>query len=96
MIHGGYSTKTGVLRRIPSTRHCKSGEKSLNWNGKGIQGIQGVKGDPGPPGADGTTIAGRVRLSSAESFAIPTTAPATPLATEVLPLSGGSSDQAPK
>ena len=37
VIHGCYATRTGVLRRIPATKHCKTGEKSLNWNGKGIQ-----------------------------------------------------------
>lgn len=73
VIHGCYATKTGVLRRIPSTGHCKRGEKALNWNGKGIQGIQGVKGDPGSAGADGTSIGSRVRLVGAPMFAVPTT-----------------------
>src|SRR4051794_16860136 len=57
VIHGCYSPKTGFLRRIPAKGHCKSGEKSLNWNGKGIQGVQGtqgIKGDAGQPGADGS------------------------------------------
>jgi hypothetical protein len=68
VIHGCYSTKTGVLRRIRATGHCKSGERTLNWNAQGIRGIRGVKGETGSPGIDGTTVVDRMRLSS---FTVP-------------------------
>lgn len=66
-IHGCYSTKTGVLRRISASGHCKSGERGLNWNVKGRRGRigltgsqgaigpQGGTGSQGTAGADGTT-----------------------------------------
>src|SRR4051794_10556231 len=54
VIHGCYSKKSGVLRRISSTGHCRSGEKTLKWNVQGIQGLPGTHGPDGTKGADGT------------------------------------------
>ena len=38
LVHGCYSTKTGVLRVVDPAKkqHCKSGERSLNWNQRGV------------------------------------------------------------
>jgi hypothetical protein len=61
MVHGCYSRKTGVLRRIPATGQCQIGERSLNWNMEGAQGAsgaigpQGLQGDTGPQGPQGDT-----------------------------------------
>jgi hypothetical protein len=51
VIHGCRNTRTGLLRVIKSTAHCRVGERALNWNVRGPQGPQGPPGPQGEPGA---------------------------------------------
>jgi hypothetical protein len=44
VIHGCRNTRTGLLRVIKSTAHCRVGERALNWNVRGPQGPQGRRG----------------------------------------------------
>lgn len=52
-VTGCYSTSTGVLRVIDSSRSCRSGEKRLRWNQTGLQGPRGAAGAAGPRGIAG-------------------------------------------
>lgn len=54
VIHACYSTKTGGMRRVSATAHCKSGERALKWNVTGLQGSQGLPGSNGTNGTNGT------------------------------------------
>jgi hypothetical protein len=46
--------KDGTIRIVGETATCKSNERALDWNIRGIQGIQGVQGDQGMEGVQGT------------------------------------------
>jgi hypothetical protein len=53
VIHGCRNARTGVLRVIKSTAHCRVGERPLNWNAQGPQGVPGPMGPQGPAGPQG-------------------------------------------
>ena len=60
-VNACYATKTGNLRYLKAGS-CKSGEKKIAWNVKGVKGSTGTRGKTGAtgaagaPGADGTVV----------------------------------------
>jgi hypothetical protein len=56
VIHGCRITRTGLLRVIKSTAHCRAGERPLNWNVQGPQGVPGPQGPMGPQGEPGASL----------------------------------------
>lgn len=56
-INACFAKTTGAIRVIDyPTVHCKSTEKFLRWNVKGVPGTAGTPGTPGgPPGVNGVS-----------------------------------------
>lgn len=43
----------GAMRQVSTSTRCRSGERSLTWNAKGLAGSRGPAGVPGPAGVRG-------------------------------------------
>src|SRR3954467_14676411 len=52
-INGCYAKKTGTLRVVSASAHCKRSETRISWNQKGLKGDTGAAGPAGARGAIG-------------------------------------------
>jgi hypothetical protein len=81
VIHACRKVEGGALRAIPAGVRCRTGERALRWNVRGVAGPQGPMGPQGPPGPQGEPGAG---LGSFDELAgLPCTAGANPGAIEL-------------